>query len=100
DRALIGVSRGGAIGVDIEVVSATPPYEVASMTFAPSERQMLEAAPERAELFYRLWVRKEALAKAIGRGLSLNLRDIAVHDGLDIPVSRPTLPSHVADGMP
>jgi 4'-phosphopantetheinyl transferase len=48
---------------------------IAERHFAPSEREGLAALPEsfRRRAFFRLWTRKEAVMKAVGRGLGLGV---------------------------
>ena len=75
-RALYAVTRAHRIGVDVEAVR-----ELASLAplteqvLSPGERAALERvyAPERPEAFLQIWTGKEAVAKAIGLGLSLLL---------------------------
>jgi 4'-phosphopantetheinyl transferase len=59
----------GEVGVDIE--TARRPRDLvgmAAMAFGPKEQ--LRARSEGAPGFYRLWVLREAIAKATGRGLA------------------------------
>ena len=72
DRALIAVSKGQEVGVDLEFVRAD--VEVANLSerfFSPSEHAAIMQATEerRAMRFFRYWVAKEALLKAQGIGL-------------------------------
>ena len=75
DTILIAVHRGGTIGIDIERVDPARQFlEIAQHSFTPSENLALLAIddPERRrQTFYQLWARKEAIAKADGRGLAL-----------------------------
>jgi 4'-phosphopantetheinyl transferase len=79
--ALLAVSRGGPVGVDVETirenVALTP---ISESRFAIAERDAVRDAPEseRAARFYRIWTRKEAALKAIGVGLSQGLARFAV----------------------
>jgi 4'-phosphopantetheinyl transferase len=71
-RALIAVSKGQEVGVDLERVR--PDIEVAKLSerfFASSEHAaiMQSAQERRATSFFRYWVAKEALLKAQGIGL-------------------------------
>jgi 4'-phosphopantetheinyl transferase len=100
--ALIGVSRDGPLGVDVEVHSVAPPLEIAPMVFSAAEQALIKSASsaDRVALFYDLWVRKEALVKAIGQGLSLPFSEITVSDCINAEISRPSLPPAVAGEVP
>lgn len=74
DRAVVGLSTAGAIGVDAETCRAIADVdELASLHFSASEVDMLERLlpADRSRAFLRGWTRKEACLKAIGTGLSL-----------------------------
>ena len=71
-RALIAVSTGREVGVDLERIRSD--IKVAKLSkryFAPSEQaSIMELAQEqRAARFFRYWVAKEAVLKAQGIGL-------------------------------
>jgi len=71
-RALIAVSQGQEVGVDLERVRSD--VEVAKLSeryFAPSEHAaiMQSTQEQRAAKFFRYWVSKEAVLKAQGIGL-------------------------------
>jgi len=71
-RALIAVSKGQEVGVDIERIRSD--VEVAKLSerfFAPSEHAtiMQSSQEQRAARFFRYWVAKEAVLKAQGIGL-------------------------------
>ncbi len=72
---LCAVTRGAAIGADVESLGAAgpDPLAVAKVVCSGSERAVLRrAAPERrAEHLIAMWTIKEALAKAVGLGASL-----------------------------
>lgn len=86
--AALAVS-GGEVGIDIETMAAAPPLEVAPLVLSSSERDQLQSAPadRQAALFYGIWTRKEALAKATGQGLSLDLTQITVCAGRFLDVA-------------
>ena len=89
-RALIGVSRIAAIGVDVEAIRPIPDaLRVARAHFAPIEAEALAALPSDAveEAFFGLWTRKEAVVKALGAGLALPLDRFA----LTLPPEPPRL---------
>ena len=71
-RALIAVSKGQEVGVDLERIRSD--VEVAKLSeryFAPSEHAtiMQSTQEQRAARFFRYWVSKEAVLKAQGIGL-------------------------------
>jgi len=71
-RALIAVSKGQEVGVDLEQVrSDVEVVELSKRYFAPSEHAMIMqlAQEQRASRFFRYWVSKEAVLKAQGVGL-------------------------------
>lgn len=76
DRALVAVTKGRCVGIDIELIG-TRAYEadIARRFFAPGEEPALLLADEsvRAALFAAIWTRKEACVKASGLGLALPL---------------------------
>ena len=88
DRALLAVSRGRQVGVDIEAVRPNVDCEVLAQTyFSPAEREALFGLPqaERAAAFFRLWTRKESYLKALGGGLMLPLDSFDVSLVPDAP---------------
>lgn len=71
-RALIAVSNGQEVGVDLERVRSNLEFmRLSKRYFAPSEHSLiLQTSPEnRAAQFFRFWVSKEAVVKAQGVGL-------------------------------
>lgn len=73
DRALVGVATAGAVGVDIECHrQLTDRDALADRYFSPAEGQALRALgdAQRTAAFFRIWSRKEAFIKCIGRGLT------------------------------
>ena len=69
------------IGIDIEELRSLPnAASIAARFFTTEERAAFDAiAPEdRTVGFFRCWTRKEAIAKAIGTGLSAALREVDV----------------------
>ena len=71
-RALIAISKGLEVGVDIERIRSN--VEITKLSeryFTPSEHAsiMQSAEEQRATRFFRYWVAKEAVLKAKGIGL-------------------------------
>lgn len=78
DVAVIAMSRND-VGIDIERVDTYYPcLTIAEEFFAPHEISVLHALPpsEIAGTFFRYWTAKEAVAKAIGKGLAIPLEKI------------------------
>jgi 4'-phosphopantetheinyl transferase len=81
ELALIAVTRGREIGVDVERVrDDVRCTELATRYFAPAEAMALarETAGAQRALFFRYWTGKEAWIKAEGGGLSIPLRQFEV----------------------
>ncbi|MGI4885687.1 MAG: 4'-phosphopantetheinyl transferase family protein [Janthinobacterium lividum] len=81
-RALLAVSDRWAVGADVETVQPmTDALALVQALFSGPEQAALRAtapgAPWEA-LFYTIWTRKEAYAKALGMGLSLPFADFSV----------------------
>lgn len=89
-RALVGLTRGAEIGVDVEAIRPLPDaLRIARAHFSSDEATALAAVAsadvERA--FFGLWTRKEAVVKALGAGLSLPLDRFSV----SVPPAAPRL---------
>jgi 4'-phosphopantetheinyl transferase len=77
---VLGVTRGRALGVDVENVRAREvDLEIADRFFAPAESAALRALPsqEQSQRFFDYWTLKEAYIKARGKGLSIPLSSFA-----------------------
>ena len=73
---LVGIRRGGHVGVDVErVVPGFDWREVANTALSEREVRALGALPadQQWNAFFAIWTRKEALAKAVGLGLRARL---------------------------
>lgn len=78
--ALVGLSRSQALGVDIETRHRSRPVlELARRYFAAGEAEALAAIdPAHQQVaFLRLWSCKEAVVKALGRGIGFGLSRLA-----------------------
>jgi 4'-phosphopantetheinyl transferase len=80
ERALLALTLGQEIGVDIEEERPIETLELARRFFASSESAALQALPtsEQTPAFFRCWTRKEAFIKAIGDGLTFPLDSFEV----------------------
>jgi 4'-phosphopantetheinyl transferase len=75
-HAVVAVARGIVPGVDLERLRPRPrALEIARRYFCPAEADALAAlpGPQRDEAFLGLWTAKEAVLKALGRGLAFGL---------------------------
>jgi 4'-phosphopantetheinyl transferase len=84
--ALVALARGVAVGVDLETFGRPRAHvELARRYFCEHEALLVETAAEtaRESTFLRLWTAKEAVLKALGRGLAFGLDklefDLATH---------------------
>ncbi len=76
ELAFYGMTRGGELGVDVELRRPMPDAEqIAERFFSASEKEALRAIPQerKSEAFFNCWTRKEAYIKATGDGLSMPL---------------------------
>jgi len=77
--ALVAVARSADVGADVEAVRASTDWRrMAERWYAPAERALLERSPERLRrrVFFELWTRKEALLKAKGVGITVELSEV------------------------
>lgn len=81
DIGLIALTQSHPTGVDVEKVRRLPAARlIAERHFHPGEIADLAtlSGPEEEVAFFRCWTRKEAVTKAIGRGLGLPLNTFRV----------------------
>ena len=77
----VGVTRAGAIGVDVIGESELTDWgRLAAHFLAPDERREISMAPSRSRrgLAARAWVAKEAVLKAAGYGLEIDPRAVTL----------------------
>jgi 4'-phosphopantetheinyl transferase len=78
--ALVALSSGPALGVDVERLGRKlPALELARRYFDPAEAKVLASLPPsvRGHAFMGLWCAKEAVLKSAGEGLSFGLARLA-----------------------
>ncbi|MFS8087118.1 MAG: 4'-phosphopantetheinyl transferase family protein [Acidobacteriota bacterium] len=88
--ALIAITRGRELGVDVEFMRADfASDEVAEHFFSPAEVKQLVRLPAeiKTRSFFNCWTRKEAYIKARGEGLSHPLDQFDVSFTLDAPAA-------------
>jgi 4'-phosphopantetheinyl transferase len=88
------VASGAEVGVDVECVDRdVDAGAIAARFFAPAEAAQLTALEDdaRRERFFDLWTLKEALVKALGRGMAVSMKSLAftVGPGGDIRLEAP-----------
>lgn len=88
ERALLAITLGREVGVDIEYVRPVPDMVgVAASVFSQIERVCLEATPidQQADVFFRVWTRKESFIKALGDGMHFPLTGFDVSIDTSLP---------------
>jgi len=83
DCVLVAWSKEGVLGADVEWIKEREPDHLAGMarhSFSTEELAVFSAASaqEKTSVFYRVWVRKEAVIKAEGVGLGGALQEFSV----------------------
>jgi 4'-phosphopantetheinyl transferase len=81
---VIGVTRAGRIGVDVEKVRGNlDPLQLGARFFSAKESEWLRSQPanQRFAAFFSCWTAKEAYIKACGGGLSIPLDSFGVTPG-------------------
>ncbi|HET6554060.1 MAG TPA: 4'-phosphopantetheinyl transferase superfamily protein [Dyella sp.] len=89
DQALIAIARGVAPGVDLERLRPHPKaVPIARRYFSPDEAAWLEGVPatQRDRAFLDLWTAKEAVLKALGRGLAFGLHRLSIAGSSELPI--------------
>jgi len=78
---VVALTRGREVGVDVERIRPLPDAEeIAERYFSRREVSQFMKLPKdhRLKVFYHCWTRKEAFAKALGKGLSLPFDQFSV----------------------
>ncbi len=78
---LIAVTRGTAVGIDVEYIRRIPDaLQIVNSIFSVDERKFLNSLPpaDFEEGFFACWTSKEAFLKGIGKGLSYPLDKFSI----------------------
>ncbi len=81
DWFFLALTLRNPVGIDLEETKRDfPVVHVSGRFFSAQEASLVKMAPEssRPATFFRIWVRKEAYIKAVGKGLSLSLKSFGV----------------------
>lgn len=81
DRAVVAIARGVVPGIDIERIRPRPrAMQLAERFFHPDETAALLSLDEqhREHAFLQLWTGKEAVLKALGRGVAFGLHRLCL----------------------
>ncbi len=93
--ALFGICLNNKIGVDIERIRPLPGYEEVMVEYC-SQNELAAfrelPAEQQENVFFRSWVCKEALAKALGTGLRAPLAEIEVRIDPSVEASLAQMP--------
>jgi 4'-phosphopantetheinyl transferase len=102
ELALIAVSGARELGVDLEMLRPVHCLrEVADRLWSPADVAALTCQPQvaRDEAFLAMWTRKEAAAKALGVGIGVEMRAMALPVQAQPVSALVRLPSPEADGQ-
>lgn len=89
DMAMLAVSDTLEIGADIERMRAIDHLDLARRYFHPNEAAAIarpSSADHQLRTFFHIWTLKEAVVKALGKGLSLPLDTFEVSTATSPPV--------------
>lgn len=81
DQAVLAMSDTLMVGADIELMRTFEHLDLARRFFCANEIAAIESLPdpaERRQAFFRIWTLKEAVVKALGKGLSIPLDSFEV----------------------
>lgn len=86
--AVYALTLDHAIGIDVEKIMPDYNQDVAERFLSPQENAaLLDLPPEKRVLgFYKIWSRKEAVIKAVGKGLAIPLSSFSVSVNDDFEV--------------
>lgn len=89
------INTGGSVGIDAEMIRPVN-FTAFEACFRPGEWAFIQQHTNPLSAFFTLWTKKEAVAKADGRGLGMDFREI---DALsDVINSWATMPLELGAG--
>lgn len=98
DAMLVGITKRGEIGVDIESMQRRVDHlAVSEHYFTPEEIESIAVAPDSKRRFLEFWTRKEAVLKASGVGIMDDLKVLRVDAALNrMTISHEAFVRHAA----
>ncbi|MBC2581433.1 4'-phosphopantetheinyl transferase superfamily protein [Clostridium sp. DJ247] len=78
----VGIAKNQDIGVDIEKINLKRKHSlIAGSIFSPKEMALFNSYNElnKVRSFYKAWVQKEAISKALGLGISIGFNTFSVN---------------------
>lgn len=78
---VLGICKSGEIGIDIEEIRLDfDEEEISKRFFSSFECELLDSVEDafRQKAFFKIWTKKEAFVKAIGKGLTIPLQNFTV----------------------
>ncbi len=83
EHVAIALTVGSPVGVDIERVRPmSDSIAIARRFFSPEESARVTAAADPDKEFFLVWTAKEAVVKAVGKGLGTGLATFTVPEGM------------------
>ncbi len=76
---LCAITKGQRVGIDIEAIRQIDLSDF-SLAFSPDQLRRICEAVDPYDAFFRSWTKKESAGKADGRGLSIPLTEIFLHN--------------------
>ncbi len=95
NNGLIAISSEGPVGIDVEIIRPLDAAAFSDKILSPLERIEFSAlsSKDRLSTIFRYWTAKEAMIKAVGAGLNLNLLR-------QISVVQPNMPTEKVNWLP
>lgn len=82
ETVVFALNRNCEIGVDIELIKNIPELELLVQKYLSDEEiylfDKIKNSYNKLKYFYKIWTRKEALLKGIGKGISDEMRNFSV----------------------
>jgi 4'-phosphopantetheinyl transferase len=100
ERMVFTMGLDCMLGVDIERIRSLARLEAIVDRICAEEEKIdwqNQPADRRLEYFFAIWVRKEAIIKAHGQGISLGLRECVLSQDLESPIRLPNSCGNVED---